>query len=60
MFLLKLVDQFTQSELIPSIILYVYIIFNTYTIEKDQATQVLLPEIDSEQLKVKGMLTVDG
>ena len=33
--------------------------FNTYTIEKDQATQSmegLLPEIDREQIKVEGML----
>ena len=37
--------------------------FNTYTIEKDQSTQsmeVLLPEIDREQIKVEGMLTIDG
>ena len=52
-------DQFTQSEIIPSIIYLCLHHFSTYTIEKDQATQSmegLLPEIDREQIKVEGML----
>ena len=60
---LEMVDQSTHSEVILSIFKICLHHFNTYTIEKDQATQSmegLLSEIDREQIKVKRMLYISG